>query len=239
MKRLFLIAVGFLASVANAQTPLPALSADDVAARMEATSTQASLSQPTFVCERTYALDYSGFPGSKHAEMRVRSEQSGTRKRLTIVAESGSQVLRTKVLHQMIATEEEASIGALHETSRFIRKNYNFSLVGTDTLDDRLAYVLTVRPKVKSKVAWAGKVWIDGTDFAVVRAKGYPDKMPSWWTTHSEFISTYKKIDGYWLPEKNISETRVRMGGHAHLVIDYNNCSAVDRADVASYPSED
>jgi hypothetical protein len=160
--------------------------------------------------------------------MEVLSLQDGFRKEFTILTESGSTALRSKVLHKMLDTEKEASAGPLHEESRLIRKNYEFTMVGKETTEDGPVYVFLIKPRVRSKVAWSGRVWVDAKDYAVVRAEGRPDKMPSWWTRESTFISTYQKVNGTWLPKQNVSETQVRFGGQAHLVIDYKNCSPTD-----------
>jgi hypothetical protein len=217
--------ISLLLTLAHAQS-LPPPSPDEIVGRMEARNEQRALTQPRFECERNYTLDYHGFPESKHAEMDVRSLQDGVRKEFTILAESGSAALRSKVLHKMLDTEREASAGTLHEESRLIRKNYDFTLVDTVPSEEGVAYVFAIEPRVKSKVAWSGRVWVDAKDYAVVRAEGKPDKMPSWWTKDSHFISTYQKIEGTWLPKQNVSETEVRFGGRAHLVIDYKNCSS-------------
>jgi hypothetical protein len=216
--------ISLLLALAHAQSPPPP-SPDEIVGRMEAMNEQRALTQPRFECERNYALDYRGFPESKHAEMEVRSVQDGVRKEFTILTESGSTALRSKVLYRMLDTEREASVGPLHEESQLIRKNYEFTMVGTEATKDGPLYVFFIKPRVKSKVAWSGRVWVDAKDYAVVRAEGKPDKMPSWWTRDSKFISTYQKVDGTWLPKQNVSETQVRFGGQAHLVIDYKNCS--------------
>jgi hypothetical protein len=178
---------GLFLMIAHAQNTAPLPTAEEIVARMETMSQQRDLSNPEFVCERSYSLDYHGFPEAKHAEMSVRSVQDGARKEFTVLSESGSAALRARVLHKMLDTEREASIGTLHEESRLARRNYDFSMVGTEAAQDELLYVLAVKPRVKSKVAWSGRVW---------------------------------------LPKQNVSDTRVRFGGHAHLVIDYENCSS-------------
>lgn len=215
-----------LLPLAQAQNSLPSPSTEEIVSRMEVMNQQRDLTQPKYACERTYTLDYRGFPDSKHAEMNVRSVQNDSREEFTITSESGSTALRVRVLHKMLDTEREAKVGALYEESRLTHKNYDFSMLGTQTGQEGILYVLAVNPRVKSKLAWSGRVWVDSKDYAVVRAEGQPDKMPSWWTTHSDFVSTYQKIGNIWLPKQNVSETQVRFGGHAHLVIDYKRCSS-------------
>ena len=113
--------------------------------------------------------------------------------------------------------EREASEATAHAGNKLARSNYDFSFEGASP---QPLYVLDVTPKMKSKFAWKGRIWVDPVDYAVVRAEGQPEKLPSWWTTHSEFTYTNQKIAGLWLPAQNISDTRVRLGGHAHLQID-------------------
>ncbi|WP_263368744.1 LolA-like protein [Edaphobacter bradus] len=211
-------------ALARAQNAAPVPSANEIADRVERMNEQRALTQPGYVCERIYTLDYEGFPESKHAEMRVRAQQDGARKELTIMSETGSSPLRLRVLHKIVNTEREATKGTLHEGSRLTRKNYDFAMVGTESSQRGAVYVLDVKPRVESMVAWVGRIWVDGTDYAVTRAEGHPAKMPSWWTTHSDFIATYQRLNGIWLPERNVSDTQVRFGGHAHLVIDYKDC---------------
>lgn len=201
-------------------------SADQIAEQMERMNALRAQSQTKIVCERTYVLKYEGFPGAGHAEMHVHAEQQGDEKKLTIVDESGSNVLRTKVLHKLLDGEREASEATAHAGNRLARSNYEFSLEGMQSSQPHPLYVLDVAPKAKSKFVWRGRIWVDSIDYAVVRAEGEPAKLPSWWTTHSEFTYSNQKIAGLWLPAQNVSETRVRFGGVAHLQIDYGACQA-------------
>jgi hypothetical protein len=220
----FVCVAWLLATLAQGQTTGTSLSADEIIARLEAANRQRAQNQVAVTCERTYMIDYQGFLGTRHAEMRVRAEQRGDEKNLTIVDESGSNFLRTKVLHKLLDNEREASEATVHAETKFARSNYFFSLVGVESRQMRPLYVLDVTPKVKSKFAWKGRIWIDPADYAVVRAEGQPEKLPSWWTTHSEFTCTNQNVDGLWLPVENVSDTRVRFGGHARLRIEYGSC---------------
>jgi outer membrane lipoprotein-sorting protein len=216
--------VWLLAATAQAQSSGTSLSADQIAAQMERMNALRAQSQLRIACERTYVIDYQGFLGTRHAEMRVHAEQQGDEKNLTIVDESGSTILRTKVLHKLLDGEREASEAAAHAENRLARSNYDFSLEDTQSSPPHSLYALDITPKAKSKFAWKGRIWIDPVDYAVVRAEGQPAKLPSWWTTYSEFTYTNQKIDGLWVPEQNVSDTHVRLGGHAHLRIDYGSC---------------
>lgn len=181
----------------------------------------------SYSCERTYDLDYNGFPSSRQAQIRAQVEHHGSAVAITVVSESGSAVLRNHVLQRMIGAERDASTGPEHEESRLSLQNYSFTLEGKEESAHGPVYVLLIKPHMKSKIAWSGRVWVDGANYSVIRAEGQPEKMPSWWTVHSEFTATYQNLNGVWVPERNVSDTKVRFGGHAHLEIDNTNCHSM------------
>jgi hypothetical protein len=84
-------------------------------------------------------------------------------------------------------------------------------------------YVLQVRPKSRTKYVYRGKVWVEGTDFAVTRIEGEPALNPSFWTKKSEIHHEYEKVQDFWLPLKNESVSYIRLGGRATLTIDYKD----------------
>ncbi len=46
---------------------------------------------------------------------------------------------------------------------------YRYELLGTDTIDGRVCYVVAIRPEGSAESLYSGKVWIDGLDFRQVR----------------------------------------------------------------------
>jgi hypothetical protein len=48
---------------------------------------------------------------------------------------------------------------------------YAYELLGTDTVDGRVCYVVGIRPGEAAESLYTGKVWIDGTDFRQVRLR--------------------------------------------------------------------
>ena len=50
-----------------------------------------------------------------------------------------------------------------------IDEKYSYELLGTDTVDGRVCYVVAIRPEGSSESLYSGKVWIDGLDFRQVR----------------------------------------------------------------------
>src|SRR5262249_20161030 len=127
------------------------------------------------------------------------------------------------VLGELIQTEREALETANLGKSDLTPSNYEFQLVGTDTVAGQPQYVLEVTPRFKSKFLYHGKIWVDANDFAVSRVSAQPAKNISFWISHTEIEHEYKKIGAFWLPALNTSTTHVRFGGTAKLKIDYRD----------------
>lgn len=171
---------------------------------------------------RVYNLHYRGFPHDYDAEMVVNvSFQAPARKEFTVVSRSGSKYIVEHVFRRMLDGEKEAT----EEQSRTAlnEQNYQFVLLGYETSPDGSRYILSVTPKSNNKFLYRGIVWVDATDFAAVRIEAEPGQNPSFWIKKSAIQHTYKKIDGFWLPAENHSQSFLRIGGRAELAIDYRD----------------
>ena len=60
--------------------------------------------------------------------------------------------------------------------------NYNFSFVGREKTPTGFVYILAVEPRTQNKLLYRGRIWVDATDFAVMRIEAEPAKNPSFWT---------------------------------------------------------
>ena len=47
------------------------------------------------------------------------------------------------------------------------------------------------------------------------------------WITKTDFAHHYTKVDGFWLPSQNYTETSVRFGGKSRLSIEYQDYKVV------------
>lgn len=186
---------------------------------------------------RYYSVDYVGFPSDKSAQMIVNmSYDAPAQKQFHIVKEQGSRLLLDHVLGELIQNEKEAAekpnIGKLDLTP----SNYDFQLIGTDTIAGQPQYVLEVKPRIKSKFLYQGKIWVDAKDFAVRRLSAQPARNVSFWISHTDIEHEYKKVGEFWLPAQDKSTTHVRFGGIAKLKIDYRDYRIGDVSqDATSY----
>jgi hypothetical protein len=168
---------------------------------------------------RHYEVEYRGL-GTLEAKMEVEVDFDSTSgKSFRIVSQSGSKILGEKVLKRAIDSEKEA----WHDggATAMTQANYRFQLLGTDSLDGRPAYILNVEPLTESKFLYRGKVWVDATDFAVVKVEASPAKNPSFLISRTTIRYTNAKTGEFWLPQQSRSETKVRIGGTAVLTINY------------------
>jgi hypothetical protein len=84
-------------------------------------------------------------------------------------------------------------------------------------------YVLTLSPRKKNKFLYQGKIWVDANDFAVVRIEAEPCENPSLWIKKTKIEHNYMKVNGFWLPSSDHTQSEMRMGGSADLFIEYRD----------------
>ena len=178
---------------------------------------------------RVYRLSYRGFPGDRDAEMTVEATyDSPSTKNFKVISQTGSKLIIERVFKRLLESEKEAAEPEMHVRTLLNRANYDIALVGYEPSDKGSQYVLAVYPKTKSKYLYRGKVWVDGTDFAVTRIDAEPAQNPSFWTKKSEIHHEYVKVQDFWLPRRNESVSYIRLGGRATLTIEYDNYRVID-----------
>jgi hypothetical protein len=165
--------------------------------------------------------------------MAVKVKYSAPRsKEFTVESASGSKLLIDRVLKKLLEAEKEALDEEVQRRSALNRDNYDFTLVGFEDTAFGPMYVLVVEPKKKDKFLYRGRIWVDASDFAVTRLVAEPAKNPSFWTKKSEIEQEYRKVDDFWLPERNHSLSSIRLGGRADLTIEYNDYQITSAAPV-------
>lgn len=174
----------------------------------------------SYTSRRHYHVQYHGFPHGAEADMVVDATVDGPdAKHFDVISESGSHLLLDHVLKKLLKAEQDASRDRTENA--LTPANYTFTLVRTETDQERPTYVLTVEPKQRRKLLYRGTIWVDAQDYAVVKIEAEPAKNPSFWIRHTEIHHVYDKTGEFWLPESDRSETKVRLGGTAVLTIDY------------------
>jgi hypothetical protein len=149
-------------------------------------------------------------------------------KDFTIISESGSSIMRNRVLKAILEAEKDSMKEENRRQTALNPENYDFSLAGVVGAPQTTAYILNAKPRVKNRFLFKGKIWVDAKEFAVTRIECEPAKNPSWWTKRNDITNIYQKLGDFWLPEHTQSLTEVRIFGHTELDIIYKDYDLMD-----------
>jgi hypothetical protein len=204
------------------QSAVAPLSTAQIVARIELRDQARTRDLKSYRSERHYEVEYHGFPEDLAASVVVEARfDAASGKSFQTVSQRGSKFLIDKVLKRALDSEKEASQNKA--STALTPANYRFNLLGNETLATGPAYILLVDPHQPSKFLYRGKIWVDATDFAVVKMETQPAKNPSFWISKTAIQTTSIKVAGLWFPEKLRSETKVRLGGTAVLSIEFGS----------------
>lgn len=198
----------------------PPLSVTEVVDHMVRAENERLAAFPGYTAMRRYHFENK--KANKRAEITVRviCDPSGS-KTFEVTGESGSGFVRSHIIRRMIDAESQASAKGEHEGTRIMPPNYDFSLVGTETVDGRPSYVLEINPKTKSQFMVRGRIWVDADDFAITRLEGGPAKNPSFWIHNVKVVQRYDRFGRLWLPVSNESRAEARIFGPTDVGIEY------------------
>jgi hypothetical protein len=215
-------------TITSAQTNVPLPSAEDVVEKMMHFDGQRQSELTGYSAIRRYAAVNK----KRHAEMLVRvSCDSSGAKQFAIVSEEGSGSIRKHVLHKLLSEETEASRRGTRASTRLMPDNYEFQMVGRETLETGPAYVLSVVPKTQNKYLIAGKIWVDANDYSIVRIEGQPATNPSFWVRSVHFVHTYQKVGQFWFASSTRTTSEIRIFGESELTIENSDYTLNPPAD--------
>lgn len=197
---------------------------DQVVKNLEQKNAQRTAALEQFEGRRIYRMQYRGFPSDRDAEMVVKvSYRAPNSKQFSVESQTGSKFILNHVFKKLLEGEQEAAKGDNRHQTALTRENYNFELAGYETTPEGGRYILTLLPRTNNRFLYRGKVWVDAKDFAVVRIEGEPGKNPSFWIKKTEIAHNYVKVENFWLPAGNHTESVIRLGGKATLSIEYQD----------------
>jgi len=209
---------------AQSTASIAKLDLDQVLANLEKRSAQRAAALQAFEGTRVYRMQYRGFPSDRDAEMVVKVKfHAPDSKDFTVLSQTGSKFVIDHIFKKLLDGEEEASTDDNRRDMALTRENYDFQLAGFEPDTAFGHYVVKLVPKSKNKFLYRGTIWVDAKDFAVVRIEGEPAKNPSFWIKKTDIAHSYKKVDEFWLPAENHTESSIRLGGKAILSIEYQD----------------
>jgi hypothetical protein len=215
------------------------LPVEEVVRNLQLKNAQRAAALAAFVGNRVYRMQYRGFPSDRDAEMVVNvTYRAPDTKQFSVVSQKGSKFIIDHVFRQLLEGEQEAANEENRRRTALSAENYDFSLAGFESSPDGDRYILDLLPKTKNKFLYRGKVWVDAKDFAVLRIEGEPGKNPSVWIKKTKIAHRYIKVNDFWLPAENRTESTIRLGGTATLSIEYSDYKITRAGPLAEVENE-
>jgi outer membrane lipoprotein-sorting protein len=206
-------------SVKSALLPVEA-----VVRNLQQRNAQRAAALEEFAGTRVYRMQYRGVPSDRDAEMVVTmTYHAPNAKQFSVVSQTGSKFIVDHVFMKLLEGEQEAASDENRRRTALSTENYDFALAGYESSPEGGLYILNLLPKTKNKFLYQGKIWVNAKDFAVVRIEGEPGKNPSFWIKKTEIAHRYVKVNDFWLPAENHTESLIRLGGRATLSIEYRD----------------
>lgn len=109
--------------------------------------------------------------------------------------------------------DHEAEMAGHYDQHEISRRNYDFALLGRETIDGRDCYVLQLMPKRQAVELINGKAWIDAQNFALRQIKGTTAKSPSMWIKGLRLTIDYGQVNGVWVQTATQAVADVRFAG--------------------------
>jgi hypothetical protein len=202
-------------------SPLPM---EDVVRNLQQKNAERAAALEEFAGTRVYRMQYRGIPSDHDAEMVVSMTfHAPAAKQFSVLSQTGSKFIVEHVFMKLLEGEQEAASDENRRRTALSTENYDFALAGYENDAAGGRYILDLLPKTKNKFLYRGRIWVDDKDFAVVRIEGEPGKNPSFWIKKTEIAHRYVKVNGFWLPAENHTESVTRLGGRAILSIEYKD----------------
>ncbi len=210
------------AAISQTARPADVLTVEQIAARLAEKNAQRDAALKSYESHREMAVSVKSRMGDGGAtETVVMTFTAPATKRFTVVSATGSAFIRESVFQKAISSEQAAADPIAKQRAALTLANYDMRLAGQERLDVGVCYVLDVLPKTTSPFAYRGRVWIQGTDFAVVKIDAQPAQDPSAWVSAGKFTTQFEKVGDFYFPRETVSSSQIMMGGDATLTIKY------------------
>jgi hypothetical protein len=152
------------------------------------------------------------------AWMDVWTEADASGFRYQIVAEEGSDYIRTRVFRETLKSECAFWASGAPDRAGFTSENYVFEDHGSRP--DGLAW-LTFKPRRKDVLLVDGSIFLDPHDGDLVRLEGRLSKSPSFWARHIDVVRHYRRIAGVRMPVGLESVASVMIAGTSTFRMTY------------------
>ncbi len=151
--------------------------------------------------------------GSNKANSSVVAQVSfvpPTQKDYTIIKAEGSD-RGTGIVRKVL--DHETSMATHSDGHELTPANYDFALLGRETIDGHDCYVLSISPKREAVELVRGKAWVDASSFNIRRIAGETAKNPSFWIKNLNVTLNYGEVNGVWVQTSTQAVADVRVAG--------------------------
>jgi hypothetical protein len=148
-----------------------------------------------------------------------------------IVHESGSDLIRGRVLRAALVEEQRARMANELDAAALTWANYDLRVSGEGGALVRIELL----PKRRSQMLILGAAFVTAEEGDLVRVEGVLAKRPSLWTRHVEIARRYARVGGVRVPVEMKSRADVLLVGASSFAMSYDyesiNGSRVDAAE--------
>jgi len=138
-----------------------------------------------------------------------------------IITESGSELIRGRVLRAALMEEQRARQAKELDAAALTPTNYELRTGGST--DNLLRIELT--PRRRSQMLIVGAVLVTPDDADLVRVEGSLARRPSFWTRQVDIARRYARIAGVRVPVEMRSRADVRIVGESTFAMTYDYAS--------------
>jgi hypothetical protein len=136
-----------------------------------------------------------------------------------IVSESGSSLIRQRVLKAALEAEQASQTPGAREQAALTIANYEFLEMRPDS--EHLLKI-DIKPKRKHVMLVDGALFVEEETADLVRIEGELPKRPSFWTRRVRVVREYKRIDGVHVPVAMSSTADVLVVGRSTFSMTYD-----------------
>jgi hypothetical protein len=144
--------------------------------------------------------------------------------RYEVSEESGSGMIRSKVLHAALEAERQAKQREQADRGAVTDANYTFTVADAPADEAGLVRV-DIHPRRKDTMLIEGSIFLTSEDADLVRIEGSLVKRPSFWTRRVQIVRRYARIDGVRVPISMSSTADVLVAGRSTFSMDYQYAS--------------
>jgi hypothetical protein len=157
--------------------------------------------------------------GDRKASLKARTTfDPATGFSYEVLEETGSGIIRSKVLRAALEAEKSAKQAAQRLRAALTMENYQFE-GAVDAGDGRQR--IAMHPRRKEPMMIDGSILLTSADADLVRVEGLLVKRPSFWTRRVEVVRDYARIAGMRVPVLMTSTADVLLVGRSTFEMRY------------------